>query len=59
LILACRKAAFPTHLFVLANDGVETERCVTVIANNHKKAGLITGTQKEAIVLCAHNSSLP
>jgi hypothetical protein len=35
------------------------ERCVTNVANAHKKSGLITGTQKEAIVLCANNSSLP
>ena len=34
-------------------------RCATVIANDHKKSGLITGEQKEAIVACAISSSHP
>lgn len=47
-------ACIPTS----ANHG-QFVRCVTVIANDHKKSGLITGEQKEAIVACAFNSSLP
>lgn len=34
-------------------------KCVTDQANSYKKAGIITGAQKDAIVNCAINSTLP
>lgn len=34
-------------------------KCVTDQANSYKKAGIITGAQKEAVVACAQSSTLP